>query len=639
MIVRLCTTLFVLAVTGLPLDLRPDPGAPIAHRVTPVEEKVLKAIEAWLKEWRSKKIDMTLKVDITRLSIASKMGLLPKGMIGTLTYQRELDVMLEQAVALDTAEAAEAILEVASAGLDGLKYDRLQAPHLVREVGEKWIGRLKSAAAKDFVLKAARGEAKVDRTRMAAITAAALRGLGALADPVFRAPLEQALGSTQMQARLGAAEGLQRLGNEASVEALARALEREDTENVVLALVSAIRRSYERYARQQAPGSKDADKGKDSKDGNEGKDAKDAAKDGKDAKEGNDGKDTKDAKDAKEPPAVTELPESSRGAVRSAIKALGRTGWRADMELVSFLDDFRSAETIPALIDVLQRFKTRPEDIPTGKLSTLLLHRAHETLVGMTGAVIPADQPEKWRELWQKEQGKIQIAPKKSAVAHQGGTVSTLFGIPIQGSRITIVIDLSGSMDFPMRSRGSDGQDKVQSRLDVARRELLKMIDGMPEVTMFNYVTFHGAGANKPEGWADDAQVWKKEGLVPANAKNKEEFRKAVTNMKADGGTNLWAGLQEALKIKSWVYGQRYETNLDELFIISDGAPTVGEVTDAAEILRIVTETNKFAKMRINTVFITSPNERNPRDQTLAPDELMKRLAEQNGGKFVKFSD
>jgi len=57
------------------------------------------------------------------------------------------------------------------------------------------------------------------------------------------------------------------------------------------------------------------------------------------------------------------------------------------------------------------------------------------------------------------------------------------------------------------------------------------------------------------------------------------------------------------------------------------------------EILRVVTETNRFSKVRINTIFITSPNERDPRNLSLSPSDLMKLMAEQNGGRFVQLKD
>lgn len=582
MIAYLCA----LVLSSLP----PTPAAaaePAPAIACQADEKVLKALEAWLKAYRSGKIEFNRRDDMMKQSIANKFGVLPKGLIGTLTFQRELDIMLEQAAALDSPDAAEMLLEVAAVGLDAGKYTRDMAPHLVRDLGEKWVARLQSATARDHILKAARGETRVDRQRATAVRAAALRALGTIAEPAFRATLEQELGNGEVQVRLAAAEGLQKLGNEASAESLVRALEREDSDMVVEALVGALRASYARYLEAQKTGGKPPDGA----------------------------------------PPIT-LPESSRLAIRAAIGALGRTSWRADMTLVSFLDDFRSLETVPALIDVLQRFKDRPEDIQSGKLSGLLLHRAHEVLVSMTGAVFPADQPEKWRALWEQERGKMQIAQKKDSTARGVGTVSQgLFGIPVQGTRVTFIVDLSGSMNFAMPARGTgDIPDKIPARIDVAKRELLRTVDEMPEVSFFNCVTFNG----NPK-----AKVWNKE-LLQATARNKDRFKAFVEDMQPDGGTNLWAGLEEALKLKSLVYGDRYESNLDEVFLVSDGAPTVGDVVDPVEILRLVTETNRFSKVRINTIFITSPNEQNPRNVNMAPEELMKRIAEQNGGRFVR---
>ncbi len=558
------------------------PAAPPASATAVANDKLFKCLEAWLKAYRSGKVPFHDRRDMFKDSIANRFGVLPKGLVGAMTWQRELDLLLEMAVEVDTPEAADYLLEFAAVGLDEAKYTREMAPHLVRDTGEKWVARLKGAAAREQVLKAARGETKVDRSRAVAIRAAALRALGVIAEPAFRATLEQELGHAEMHIRLAAAEGLQRLGNEASAEALARQLEKEDQDNVIVATVAALRASYARYLKSQQGG----------------------------------------------PEGETKLPESSRLAVRAAIQALGRTTWRADMELVSFLDDFRSPETVPALIAILERFKTNQADVLSGKTSTLLLHRAHETLVGMTGAVFAADQPEQWRELWEREKDKLQIARKKDATAAPGTVAKGLFGIPVQGSRVTFIVDLSGSMDFAMPSAIPPGEvpDRVPTRMDVAKKQLHQVINDMPEVSSFNCVTFNGL---------PKAKVWNKE-LQQATPRNKDKFHAFIEDMRPDGGTNLWSGLEEALKMKSLVYGNRYETNLDEIFVISDGAPNLGDVVDPVEILRLVTETNRFSKVRINTVFITSPNAQNPKDTTMTPEELMKRMAEQNGGRYVR---
>ena len=81
------------------------------------------------------------------------------------------------------------------------------------------------------------------------------------------------------------------------------------------------------------------------------------------------------------------------------------------------------------------------------------------------------------------------------------------------------------------------------------------------------------------------------------------------------------------LKMKSLVYGARYDSAVDEMFVLSDGAPNLGDVIDPVEILELTTETNRFNNVRINTVYISSPHEQNPENNTLSPIDLMRRMA------------
>src|SRR5262249_19881249 len=156
---------------------------------------------------------------------------------------------------------------------------------------------------------------------------------------------------------------------------------------------------------------------------------------------------------------------------------------------------------IPALIDILQRFKEHPEEIQSGKLSGLLLHRAHETLVSMTGSLLPVDAPEKWRELWDRDKDKIEVAPrdKPGKAVGKDDTVARPFcGIPVQGSRVLFIVDLSGSMAFPMRSAHKKPDPKsgavgaVGARIDFAKEQLHRAIEELPEVSRFNFITYNG---------------------------------------------------------------------------------------------------------------------------------------------------
>lgn len=568
------------------------------------DERPLRALDAWLKLYFAGKIDFRSKTNIAKDSIAAKFGLLPKNGLGDPTWAGDLDAILAAVARLETPAAAQALLEVAAVGIDQGKYTYEMAAYDVRVAGETWAAKLQTPEARAQLALAARGEAKTDKNKAVAIQVAGVRCVGLLKDPALRPVLEQALGDGDDLVRIHAAEALGALGDEEAALPLIGVLQRDTVDSVLVSAAQALRSLYARHLPQ--PG---------------------VFEPGKDGSKTAGGDAVKPAEPA-QPAPPAELPESVRLAVRAAIGALGRTSWRADMALVRLLDDFRSLETVPALIGVLERFQARPEDLKSGKSSGLLLYQAHELLVAMTGAVYPADQPAKWRTFWDTEKDKIVVTQKREPKGTPTTVASGFCGIPVQGTRVVFILDLSGSMDWPMEEVGADGKKKRSIRLDFAKRELHRAMDAIAPNAMFNLVTFNGD--DKAESWSKD--------LVVATDKNRERFKKYVDGLKARGGTNLWSGLEDALKIKSLVYGNRYATTVDEVFILSDGAPTVGDVTDPVEILRLVQECNKFSQARINTVYISSatPEEFRQAEPRMAitPQELMRRMAEQNGGKF-----
>ncbi|GDY03496.1 hypothetical protein LBMAG49_28250 [Planctomycetota bacterium] len=559
------------------------------------DDKPLKALDAWQKSYRAGKIDVRSQQDVGKDSIAGKYGLLPKGVVGSITAQRELAILLELAVKLDSVLGVAAVLEVAAIGLDQSKvpYTIDMAPFLVRAIGEQWLNKCTGSVAIDYLGKAGRGELKWDKTIAASMRAAALRFQGTRKLAADRALLERNLSAPELPIRIACAEALCRLADEASVPSLALALDLETSDAVAPLITQAMHACFAKYLVEPIA-----------------------------ANEPN---------AAAKPPAK-QLPESAQIAAQAVIKAIGKTTWRADMAHLQFLSDFRTKDAIPALINVLQRFKDHPEDIQSGNLSGLLLHRAHDTLVSMTGAILPADAPEKWRALWEKDRATIVVAPREQAKpANKADTVAGSFcGIPVQGSRVLFIVDLSGSMGFPMKSAQAEvGDNRVGARIDFAKKQLHKVIGEIPEASRFNFITYNG----NPK-----AEIWNKD-LLPANSKNKAKAIEFVNQMRADGGTNMWSGLETGLKMKSMVYGERYGVTVDELFLVSDGAPSAGDIQDPAEILQLVTETNQFSKVRINTIFITSESDRDPPSLSLKPSDLMRLLATQNGGKFVEYKN
>ena len=69
---------------------------------------------------------------------------------------------------------------------------------------------------------------------------------------------------------------------------------------------------------------------------------------------------------------------------------------------------------------------------------------------------------------------------------------------------------------------------------------------------------------------------------------------------------------------------QRYELDLDTVFFLSDGKPTVGRYIDINEILRGVLTANVLRRVVIHAIAIGQF------DKT-----FMRRLAQENSGVFV----
>lgn len=596
----LYATVFVLTASHREAEV-----VALAPQGQKADERPIKALEAWLRAYRSGKVDFQSQAQLRGDIIAEKFGLAPKSGGEPLTAQRELELLLERSAALQTAAAAEAIVTVAAVGLDHgkIKYAEPMAPSRVRALGERFAQRLREAAAIDMIRKLASGEVAGDKTFGAGVRAAAIRALAAKKDASARKLCESQLRAAELPLRLSAAEALTLVADAQSADAVAAAIDAEKEPAALIALVVAARACLAQWINPQPePAADDKDKAAD---------------------------------------ASPARPAALTAASAAAARAIGRSDWRADMELCAFVGAARDRAAVPALIAVLQRFADHPEQVQSGALSTLLLYRTHETLVALTGAVFAAGAPAQWRQFWEQEQQKLlaEVEKPKAASKSDGKTVA-FCGIPAQGSRILFVVDLSGSMEFAMKALpGEDAADTQGggTRLAFAKRQMHKVIAEIPAASKINFITFNG----RPK-----ARVWSKD-LVEANEKNKKKALEFVDSWTAvypppnqrDGGTNMWSGLEEALTVTTQVYGEAQDTTIDEIFVVSDGAPSVGEILDPLEILRLVTETNRFTRIRINTIFITSSDDRDPRQLTLSPSELMQRMAQENGGRFVEFKD
>jgi Mg-chelatase subunit ChlD len=310
------------------------------------------------------------------------------------------------------------------------------------------------------------------------------------------------------------------------------------------------------------------------------------------------------------PPAVREA------AVHAALLQLGRSGWRTDMELLDLVEAFPHRSAVPALITTLERSSRAPDRLVqavNAQASPLLRQRAAGLLRAMTGALLPPDDAAAWREFWRSEQDRI-VVPERLATERPEATRAQFFGVPVTGRSIAFVIDTSGSMDEPTAGTGDGGRARQPTRLRAAKEQVLTAVQAMPAESQYVLLTF-----------AEEARLWTS-APVRSGARNLTSLTELLSRLRAHGGTNLFAALAEVLEFDHQRWGAQGMLRVDEVFLLSDGEPTAGDVQDPDALLRLVQEANRYAQVRIHTVFTgTGPGA-----------ALLQQLAEQNGGVFVQ---
>lgn len=538
------------------------------------DKRVVEALEAWLAAHQKGELDLT-KDRITKSAIGVRAGVVSPDSVGTMTHQKELAAICRAVAKVDGGEAATALLEVAAVGLDPAQ--RLVVEHrpdAVRRIGEEQLDGLKSPEAQAAIEAAATDDSK--GAHALARRAAALRALGRRREERFVPAFEAGLGHKEIVVRLGAAEGAQAAEFKALVKPIAAALRTETDAETMTAMVDALRLALKRHKEQIGE-------------------------------------------------------DELRRAVDATIAVLGKGDWRSDLAAVEYLGLARSAQSVPPLIDVLARQvepKVAKEDKRATELrSGMLRERAWDVLVSLTGARFPYDQVDSWQRWWEKARDEFKVVDVVERKEKDGATStgSSFFGIPVRGSRVLFIVDTSGSMLEPMRAgstvtSGFTGRPKMEA----ARHELTQVVEKLTADCNFNMVWF-----------SSGAELWSKD-MVEANPKNKKRFAKSVAELRADGATNLWEGLRLGLKLEEFGNGARYGQNYDEVFILSDGIPTLGDVRDPRELLNLVRETNRYSRVVINTIYIAGDPEAERRGTEFAGmsgAEFMRKIAEDNGGR------
>ncbi len=175
------------------------------------------------------------------------------------------------------------------------------------------------------------------------------------------------------------------------------------------------------------------------------------------------------------------------------------------------------------------------------------------------------------------------------------------FGIRIVSERVLFIIDVSGSMSEPLRPKTVS--EKRETRMEVAKRELTDAISGLPDGAVFNIAPFSGS-----------VMTWQEDGGVPANEETRTDAQDWIALLDALGGTNLYDALQYAFD----------DPDVDTIYLLSDGEPSVGDLIDPQLIRDDIAERNKNRGIEIHTIAIGTGL------------QVLEWLAEDSGGSYFE---
>jgi HEAT repeat protein len=307
-----------------------------------------------------------------------------------------------------------------------------------------------------------------------------------------------------------------------------------------------------------------------------------------------------------EDPELRNLAIQALGGTRDAsylpalIKALDDANWSTRMAALEALEHMRSRDAVTAIIARMAKEDGRVQN------------EFANTLWRLTGQPFQ-DNVEGWSKWWEGAKDQFVFLTEEQLAQVRTGeedfrlkqtthVKQEFFGIKIISHRVIFIIDVSGSMNEGLLNeyQGMSGQ----SRMEVAKAELLRCVGGLDPSAFFNVVIF-SSGVEK---WIDGS-------LAAANQKNRDEAKSYIEKIGANGGTNLYGAVKEAFEDK----------DVDTIFVLSDGEPSVGDETDPLVIREHVKAWNEHRGIVINTI------------QIAGQFQVLDWLAEDSGGTHVKY--
>ena len=208
---------------------------------------------------------------------------------------------------------------------------------------------------------------------------------------------------------------------------------------------------------------------------------------------------------------------------------------------------------------------------------------------------------QRWVRWWQAEGPSFTLPSYEEALEkekarkqrrEEGATSSTFFGLQVISDRVAFVMDVSGSM-----SELSGGQ----RRIDAAKEQLIGALERYPEGGLFNLLFF----SSGVDSWSDEA--------VEMDRRSREEALEYTVRQKPGGATAVFTALELAFE----------DREVDTIYLLTDGVPSAGRITDAARIREEVRRWNESRGVVIHGIAVGMKS------------PLLEGLAEDTGGNYT----
>lgn len=286
--------------------------------------------------------------------------------------------------------------------------------------------------------------------------------------------------------------------------------------------------------------------------------------------------------------------------------------WRVRLEVVQRLAIVRDGASVGILVGRMQ--------VDTGRIRRAIA----ESLRVLTGED-HGNTAGRWVAWWKDnetgyvlpslEDAQARLAELAEARA-ESRTVATFYGLPVYSDRVVFVFDTSGSMNAPSFSMnprtagppttgGSGG-----TAMEIARGELDQLLKRLPDGAKCNIIFF-----------GDKLDTWKRR-LTELDARSRKNVLKFIAEKEADGQTALYDALLEAFD----------DDEVDTIYLLSDGLPSVGDLIDPHEIRAAIAEMNAVRQIEIHGVDLSRSSLAGFLGRSVP---LVRWLAEDSGGRFI----